>query len=397
MDISILILLVIISLLLIYLYVKYKYGFWFIQPVFHIFDISYLFFPPGIIQLSLPERNKYTNLENIETLDFAELPRQTFNRFAQLIRLHFLQNNENIYNPGENNIMPYFNGHNSKSFISLFYEDIYLLNKTTNETIKDKKIIGVITSRPLNVYIKKDDAKFEIYYADYLCVHKNKRKQGISPQLIQTHHYNQRHVNKSIVVSLFKREEELTGIIPLCVYSTYGFSVKNWVKPNPLAGIYNVIEVTDQNIYLLFDFININKKVFEITIISEITNILELIKTNNIFIYITLMHNKIIGAYFYRKSCVEIEKGLEVLSNYASILLKDADETAFIQGFKISFWEIAFKHHFGFCAIENISHNNKIINDLMKKTKPMIISPTAYFFYNFAYPTFKPEKCLIIH
>ena len=33
-------------------------------------------------------------------------------------------------------------------------------------------------------------------------------------------------INKNIVVSLFKREDELTGIVPLCVYSTYGFPVE---------------------------------------------------------------------------------------------------------------------------------------------------------------------------
>ena len=58
---------------------------------------------------------------------------------------------------------------------------------------------------------------------------------------------------------------------------------------------------------------------------------------------------------------------------------------------------IADKNYFGFCAIENISHNNIIINNIMLKTKPSIISPTAYFFYNFAYPTFKAEKVLILN
>ena len=33
----------------------------------------------------------------------------------------------------------------------------------------------------------------------------------------------------------------------------------------------------------------------------------------------------------------------------------------------------------------------------MLKTNPLIKSPTAYFFYNFAYPTFKPDKSLIIN
>ena len=52
---------------------------------------------------------------------------------------------------------------------------------------------------------------------------------------------------------------------------------------------------------------------------------------------------------------------------------------------------------FGFAAIENISHNNIIIQNIKLKTQPLIISPTAYFFYNFAYPTFKSNKVFIIN
>jgi hypothetical protein len=41
--------------------------------------------------------------------------------------------------------------------------------------------------------------------------------------------------------------------------------------------------------------------------------------------------------------------------------------------------------------------NILIIDNIKTKTKPLIISPTAYFFYNFAYPTFKSNKVLIIN
>jgi hypothetical protein len=124
-------------------------------------------------------------------------------------------------------------------------------------------------------------------------------------------------------------------------------------------------------------------------------NILELIKTKNIFVYAVLCDEEILSCYFFRKSCVQIEKGLEVLSFFASIC--ECEEDIFIQGFKISFWKIAAENFFGFAALENISHNNIIINNIMLKTKPIIISPTAYFFYNFAYPTFNSEKVLIIN
>ena len=87
---------------------------------------------------------------------------------------------------------------------------------------------------------------------------------------------------------------------------------------------------------------------------------------------------------------------MEILSCFASINNCLAEDI-FIQGFKISFWNIADKNNFGFCAIENISHNNVIITDIIKKTHPLIVSPTAYFFYNFAYHSFKPEKVFIIN
>ena len=86
---------------------------------------------------------------------------------------------------------------------------------------------------------------------------------------------------------------------------------------------------------------------------------------------------------------------MEVLSCFASISM--TEDNIFCQGFKISFWKIAAEKYFGFCAIEDISDNNIIINNIRLKTKPLVISPTAYFFYNFAYPTFKPNKVLIIN
>lgn len=138
-----------------------------------------------------------------------------------------------------------------------------------------------------------------------------------------------------------------------------------------------------------------NNHKFDIVINTEVTNIIELIKTKNIFIYTIIVDDNIICAYFFRKSCVQIEKGIEVLSCFASI--SNTDNEVFIQGFKISFWKIAAENYFGFSAIEDISDNNIIIDNIKEKTKPLIISPTAYFFYNFAYHTFKSNKVLIIN
>jgi hypothetical protein len=86
---------------------------------------------------------------------------------------------------------------------------------------------------------------------------------------------------------------------------------------------------------------------------------------------------------------------MEVLSCFATI--SNTNDDIFIQGFKISFWKIAAENMFGFAAIEDISDNYIIIDNIKQKTKHLIISPTAYFFYNFAYHTFKSSKVLIIN
>ena len=389
----------ILILFLIYIYIRLKYGFWVLQPVFHVYDFGYMFNPPGIIQDSLPQKNKYTNFKDIDTIVFSELTSIQKTRFYNLIKVNYLQNKNNIFSPQSENIVPYFIGHNDKSFVTFYYQDTNMVDLKKGTVITDRQIIGAATSRPLNIIINNDKrnkhAKIRAYYVDYLCVDKLHRKKGIAPQIIQTHEYNQRYLNKNIVVSLFKREDELTGIVPLCVYSTYGFPVEKWIKPFDLSGTYKLLDINSQNFRFLHDFIQVNNDKFDIVISTDIANILELIKTKNIFVYAILCDEEIICCYFFRKSCVQIEKGLEVLSCFASIC--DCETDIFIQGFKISFWKIAAENYFGFAAIENISHNNIIINNIMLKTKPLIVSPTAYFFYNFAYPTFKSEKVLIIN
>ena len=399
-------LIIIIIILFIYGYIRVKYGFWAIQPVFHVYNIGYMIFPPGIIEHHLPEENKYTNFKNIDTIVFDKMSKLKTAKFINFIKTNYLQNKDNTFSPKSANIVPYFKGHNTFSFVSIYTEDSVLIDFSKSSTntdtisniIPNKKIIGVMTSRPLHIVINgKAGANFDAYYVDYLCVGANDRKKGIAPQIIQTHHYNQRYNNKNIVVSLFKREDELTGIVPLCAYSTYGFPVTKWTKPNELPGNLTLLEITPQNFHLLLDFIKSNSSKFDIFMNTEFSNIIELIKTKNIFIYGILLEKEIVCAYFYRKSCVFVEKNMEVLSCFASINGSNDLNDVFIHGFKISFWTIADKNYFGFCAIENISHNNIIINNLMLKTKPSIVSPTAYFFYNFAYPTFKAEKVLILN
>ena len=391
---------IIVCIIICFIYIRLKYKFWVLQPVFHFYDIYYWFINVGIIRKELPEKNRYVNLKKIKTTTFENLDETTLKKLVLLIRLNYLRNNENKFDPKKENIIPYFTGHNTKTYWSYFLEPDLLIDNKTGKTIEENKIIGVITSRPLHVKINngRNDANFDVYYVDYLCVHKGWRKKNIAPQLIQTHEYNQSLNNRNICVSLFKREEELTGIIPLTVYKTHCFNMRKWKMPEQLASNSVVLTGDKQNIYYFYNFINETAQKWDILIYPEISNLIELVATKNIFVKMLVIDGDIEAIYIFKKTCTYIEKEKEIISCISSINGTTLSTKEFIKGFKMALWSIIKEHnYFGYLVIEDISDNACIINNISINTYPLVVSPSAYFFYNFAYSPFKSEKCFIIN
>ena len=354
----------------------------------------------------MPEKNRYTNFKDIETISADKVSDIKLRDFTDLVQLNYLRNNDNTFIPEKENIMPYFEGHNSATFFTFFWQPNVLLDVKTGNTIDSKMLIGAITSRPLTVTIYKTKAKspvkFDVYYVDYLCVKKGFRKKNIAPQLIQTHEYNQSHMNKNISVSLFKREGELTGIVPLTVYQTAVFDMKNWLKPPDQLHSKTTLLVGDsQNMYYLYNFINTNtnsSKKWDITIIPEISNLLSLVKSKNMYIYMLLTDMEIDAIYIFKKTCTNIEKGKELLLLVASMNSQNNPISVFIKGFKNALWAILLDNPgYQYLSIEDISDNKCIIDDIKIKTQPICNSPTAYFFYNFARSPFNPNRTFIIN
>jgi hypothetical protein len=395
-----LIIALIILILLFFIYIRVKYKFWSLQPVFHFYDVYYWFKNVGVIRHELPEKNKYTNLKDIVTKNVEKLTDIEIKEFVSLIRLHYLRDKNINFHPNKENIMPYFTCNFAESYWSFYWEEELLLDSKRNKMIENKKLIGVITSKPLKVILNNGDnkAKMDVYYVDYLCIHKNNRKTGISPQLIQTHEYNQSHMNKKISVSMFKREGELTGIIPITNYKCFCFNVKKWSKPIELNQAINLLVGQAQNMYYLYNFIEDTKLKWDIIILPEMSNIIELVKTNNMYIRMLLYGQNIIAVYIYKKTCIYIEGENELLTCIASINGNVLTKEEFIQGFKICTWSILEKNkNFKYCSIEDISDNGVIISNIKIRTAAYMKTSMAYFFYNFAYNSFRSEKVLIIN
>lgn len=415
-------------------YFKFKSRFWYLQPVFHLYDFQYYFYNKGIISKELPCKNEYTDFKNIESGFVKNVSKQHIDDFVHLIQKHYFKNKDNKYHPKKKNIMPYL--HNSKSILTFYFDNDGYYEYSNNSVNNNKKIIGCMSSYPLNVFIKNPNMSFCVYYVDYLCVDKKYRGKKIAEKIIQTQEYTQRHLNKKISISLFKREDDLTGIIPLCIYKSYTFDMKNWSVSSSSVrsydtlynGSYKILLVDIQNLYFLNDFLNSmtskngtngtngtneNNVKFEVSVLMDIADLQEVVKTKNVFIYMMMYDNRVVNCYFFKKTCTFVTKNTQFLSLFASIQGKEDDLNLFIEGFKISLTkfmmtmtttiqnpknnnkkedDIIYSH----LVVEDISDNHLIIQNLKIKTSPCLVSPVAYFFYNFAYQPFNSNDVLIV-
>ena len=398
---NIIIPMIIVGFCVLYIYLKLSYGFWFYQPVFHLYDFYYYLFPCGIVEKGFPEKNKFTNLTDIVMYPIDKIQNgHLFQQFVSFIKSHYMRNNTNDYIPTVNDTIPYFLHHKHSCFITYYYNNQLLQSTIGNKIITRKQIIGVMTTRPIQIEIKQSSSfsKMYAYYVDYLCVHKKHRKNGIAPQLIQTHYYHQRRKNNIIYANLFKREGELTGIMPLCVYSSYLFdllsvSVNNILEPN-----YEHMRCGTQTIDHFVNFVR-NPKIknmFDINICSDLSNLIELVKTNCYFIECivdTSNYNNIICCFIFKKTNVTIQHEKEVISCIASIRSKECSSFIFINGFKLCVR--TFAKSYEYLLIEKLSHNIELCDNLCSEFIPMLTSPMAYFFHNFVHPTINSGKALI--
>jgi hypothetical protein len=385
----------IILIIFFFIYIRLKYKFWSIQPVFHFYDFHYWIKNVGIISNELPKKNKFTNFQNIKTHTSNSLTDNQWKNIVAFIQLNYLRNKYNIFHPKLENVKNYFIGHNYPCYWSIYQID-EMIHNSNNNIIENNKIIGIMSSRPLKCIINNNNINFDLYYVDYLCVDKYYRNKNIAPQIIQTHEYNQSHSNKKISVSLFKREEELTGIIPLTCYDTYCYDIFNFTNSSELNININIKLLTcdKQNIYYFYHFMKEYSYKWNIYIFPTISNLYNLIESKNIFIKMSVIDGEIISAYIFKKTCTYLDKNKEVLSCIGSINGEYLNNDEFINVFNLFIVSLLKENkNIHFLSIENISDNH-ILNNY---NNYLFKSPTAYFFYNFAHSPFKSNKCLIIN
>ena len=397
---------------LICIYIKVKFKFWSIQPVFHVYDFLYWIYPPGVVERDLPLLNKYVDTLNISVEKTEDVSDVNMKRVTNFIHSHYLKKTKTAtYAPTHNSIIDYFQGSNHPSYVSIYKRQLLSTSSTTSKNTGDDiynldEFLGVFSARPLLITLT-DKKAFSLYYCDHLCVHPLYRKKGIAPKLIQTQYYKLRQLNKKINTFLFKREGEMTAIVPLVTYESIVYSTDPIVlsnsKSNPqLNTAINVIEISDKNIFLFTQLLTKKKSEFDCIIVPEIGCLINLVKTNNVIIYGVIIGNTLVSCYLFKYQYLIYNENEHVIECIASINTNNTCDLFFL-GFEKALCSVIKKQSdlnrpIKKILIENTSHNH-IIVDHFNRIIPQPYSRTscAFFLYNYISYTIHSSSCFILY
>jgi len=391
------------------MYIMIKSPFWSRQPVFHFYDFQYFLSNNKIIDTDKPIINRYVDLVNIHSYDYDSISNKNEikNRITNFVRENYLNNKYVKYLPTQQDIFYYLSNNYSKSFLSIYKTPnvIYDNDNTSKRLINDYSIEGCITARPLeieifNPKINNNIYKFKTYYVDNLCVSKSQRKKGIAPKLIQTIYYNLRNKNKNIKTCLFKREGDVTLIVPITIFKTHIFNISNisnsYIIPNPLKSI----QINKKNINLFVDFIKNNKQNYRFIIKPELNNLIHLLDTEKLIIYGLFDGVNLVSSYIFRYNSLfynfnnKMEKTIECIAT-----INNSNNDIFVKGFINSLNTIKNKEKIQYLLIENTSCSNIIIKWMRDEINIDYLnsSKTAFYFYNYIYHSIKSNECLTIY
>tara|TARA_X000000950_G_scaffold27400_2_gene29488 strand:- start:1587 stop:2747 length:1161 start_codon:yes stop_codon:yes gene_type:complete len=381
------ILLFVITYLLIYIFFKISIPFWSRQPVFHLHNLLYWIYPPGIIEKEVKIDYKYYD-STIEFLDLNEISDEKMNEFHKFINDEYLPDYGEQFKPTKQYLRSQLMNHDKKAHISLKYSFDIENNKFIN-----KKIIAAMTTVPLECHMK--NTTFTVLYTDFLCVDKNFRKKNIAPKIIYTHNYNCRNKNPNII-AMFKREGNATLITPITIYNTYFFDLTYWPKKQKcIANNIQLILIDDNNFNILFHYLHVIKSQFDCYFQSSIENIRGMIKDKIIYITIILLDNNPHGVMMFRNSFTSYDNknSLECFGSCFDMVSNKAIKYLFYN----SLLMIKNKLDYHYLWIENISQNNKILNVILKNHTPKAETTMSYYFYNYAKRPFLSKSVLLLN
>jgi len=395
--------------------IKIKYPFWNLQPVYHTYDyIRSMYKTPFIVNINKPYFTKYLDQNHIKTVSVDDDNKTCINKLTDLLQCHYLMNETIDFIIKPEDIYAIHTGQLESSFISLYRIPEYQLNPNENkdgvEICESYKILGGLTSRTLNMYIKfnKEDSVFKkekIYFIDFLSTHREHDYKKIIRNLIQTHEYNQRMINKNIYISLIKKEGELFGgVIPLISYNTFLYNLSN-KDISPLDKNCTIELLKPGSMQSYIDYFTINNgleektRFFDFMAIPDIGNIITQIKQKLLYGICLRNGKNILGFYFIKDTKRYYDDSESLTLSLICSVQNCNNSRLFYVGFLHALREIVhINPDYKLLNIENIGHNQTIASFWNIEHKYVNNVSTAYYSYNYIYPRspITSNRCFVL-
>ena len=378
------------------LYIRVKSPFWRIQPVFHIYDIHHWLLPRGLINPDLPEINKYVDKLAITTKKINEWDIETTHRVADFIRRNYLRNKLTNYEPTYTDIFEPLKSFGTSTYLSINKTPMVRITDK-GETINDYEILSTITSRPLQIRLKSKPPMV-INYIDNLCVAKGCRQKGFAPKAIQTIHYDIRRMSPDIKICLFKREGDMTGIVPFTTCRAYIYNLDMIPKLKVKYPNIKLVKITARMVNLLSELYKSVDQDFDVKIEPDFNLLIHLISIDKIVIYGLISEGVLNTAYIFRTPSTyycnaAVIECIATINGYSN----DKQNETFITGFIQSMCRYRKECKAKYIAFEDMGHTTLITNSFKKlKVKITETYPVGFFLYNYACYSIDSKKCLII-
>jgi len=355
-------------------------GFWSLQPVFHIYDLPYYVyssFSPQVISTDVRKTPFYS--DDVITQVMTEENTKNAEYWKDILSLltdHYLNEGDNRFLPTHSMVAASFVREKDPSYISTW---------TMNSLLG-----GMITSRPIQLFSTTSPHHQAAYYIDYLCVHASYRSQGIAPKLIQTHEYNQRLGTPHRMVSVFKREQELTMIVPFTVFTTYGFPLHVLPPKETAPTAPDIRWLGEEDTEFVVNHLH---ESFPYRWMSTPMVIKEWLASKHILVSVSTSPPPY-SFFFFRKTYTHIRKGVEALSCIGSIC-PPPHSPHILSLFLTSLHQALKQTSTHYLVMEDIS-DNSILLDHIQREKAEIQSPTAYYVYNYIHSTVPSSDVFVL-
>ena len=128
------------------------------------------------------------------------------------------------------------------------------------------------------------------------------RKREIAPKIMDTLVHKVRHTNAVSKIFISKRDNiKNEFIVPLTSYRFSIYRIKHWFHNSfDIHPSSRVLEITPQNIHFFYSYLFSVKERFTAFIYPDMTNIIELLKQNCMYIYVILQNDKIFAVIFLK-------------------------------------------------------------------------------------------------